>query len=80
MNNKLKCACCGYFTIESLSDICPVCYWQHDFYQEKEMDDDGGPNTISLNSAKENFIKFGAVEKSYIEYVRKPFDDEITLK
>lgn len=42
MNIKLQCGCFGYFTVESLSDICQVCYWQHDFYQEKRMDDEGG--------------------------------------
>lgn len=65
------------FTVESLSDICQVCYWQHDFYQEKVWMMTGGPNTISLRDAKINFMKFGAVEKDYIEYVRKLFEEEM---
>jgi len=76
MNNKTQCACCGYFTIESIADICPVCYWQKDFYQEENIDDDGGANSISLRCAKENFKRFGAIEKQFIEHIRPPFEDE----
>lgn len=37
----------------------------------------GGPNTISLRDANINFMKFGVVEKDYIEYVRKSFEEEM---
>ena len=54
----------------SISEICPVCFWQKDFYQEEYFDDDGGPNLVSLRKAKENFKSFGACEERFKEYVR----------
>ena len=65
--NKTKCACCGFLTldIDVISDICPVCFWQKDFYQEEHTDDSGGPNLVSLREARENFKSFGAIEKRF---------------
>lgn len=79
MINKTKCACCGFSTMEKcgISDICPVCYWQKDFYQEEHIDDSGGPNLVSLRDAKENFKFFGASEKRFINLVRPPEKDEM---
>jgi hypothetical protein len=76
MESKLRCACCGYNTIESTSDVCPVCYWQKDDYQEQHSNDDGGPNLVSLMEAKENYKKFGAIEERFKEYVRLPTEEE----
>jgi hypothetical protein len=75
-NNMTKCACCDFFTIEGIADICPVCFWQKDFYQEENMDDSGGPNLVSLREAKENFKIFGAIEERFKEYVRPPIEGE----
>lgn len=30
LNNKIKCACCNNLIIDSVSDICPFCFWQRD--------------------------------------------------
>ena len=77
--NKIKCVCCGFFTIEkdAISTICPVCFWHKDFYQEEHIDDDGGPNSISLRGAKVNFKSFGAKERRVLDFVRLPEEDEI---
>lgn len=77
--DKIKCACCGFLILNGnvISDICPVCFWQTDFYQEKHIDDSGGPNLISLLQARENFKSFGAVEVRFINLVRPPEKDEI---
>jgi hypothetical protein len=75
--NKIKCECCGYFTIDSLSAICPVCFWQRDFYQEEHKGDNGGPNSVSLIEAKNNFKNFGVCEEEFKQYVRNPFSSEI---
>lgn len=76
MENKIRCACCGYFTIENMFEICPVCYWQKDIFQEENINDDGGPNSVSLRKARENFEQFGAVEKSFLSNVRPPTSQE----
>jgi hypothetical protein len=77
-NNKTKCACCNFTTMNEkvISDICPVCFWQKDFYQEEHIDDSGGPNLVSLQEAKENFKKFGAIEERFKEFVRHPLEEE----
>ncbi|MEN5433442.1 CPCC family cysteine-rich protein [Sphingobacterium faecium] len=77
--NKTKCTCCGFLTldIDVISDICPVCFWQKDFYQEEHIDDSGGPNLVSLREARENFKSFGAIEGRFVNLVRPPKKDEI---
>ncbi|WP_437921152.1 CPCC family cysteine-rich protein [Sphingobacterium sp. LRF_L2] len=77
--NKIKCSCCDFFTIEdnAISDICPVCYWQKDFYQEQHIDDSGGPNLVSLRKARENFKSFWAADMKFIDLVRLPEKEEI---
>jgi hypothetical protein len=79
MMNKVKCSCCGFYTMEDgiISDICPVCFWQKDFYQEEQIDDRGGPNLVSLQEARENFKSLGASELRFINLVRPPQRDEI---
>jgi len=74
---KHSCACCGYFTISNIKETCPVCFWEEDFYQEKNIDDSGGPNLVSLRDAKRNFEKFGAIEEKFIRQVRRPEGDEM---
>ncbi|MBB6239060.1 hypothetical protein HDC90_003707 [Pedobacter sp. AK013] len=77
--NKIKCACCSFYTIDkdAISMICPVCFWQKDFYQEEHIDDDGGPNSVSLRESKVNFKSFGAKERRVLDFVRPPKEDEI---
>lgn len=51
---KHKCPVCGkheFPCIDSL-EICPVCDWQDDSFQEEYPDEDGCANTISLNQAR----------------------------
>ncbi|WP_257667160.1 CPCC family cysteine-rich protein [Parapedobacter tibetensis] len=79
--NKYKCPCCGYYTLDQRPDntfqICPVCYWEDDGVQLNDSDYEGGANRVSLNEAKRNFEKFGAIEKGFINQVRPPNKDEM---
>ncbi|WP_084299380.1 CPCC family cysteine-rich protein [Dyadobacter tibetensis] len=77
MESKKQCICCGYHSIEGISDICPVCFWQKDIFQEKYIDDDGGPNLISLRISQENFNKFGVIDQKFKSLVRPPKEDEL---
>lgn len=74
------CACCGYLTrLEAdygTFDICPVCFWQDEYVDDPD-EETGGANPISLNEAKKNFIKYGACDEKYINYVRAPLSEEI---
>lgn len=60
------CPCCEYYSIEygedGLWDICPVCFWEN-----------GGdsPNHMTLEKAKSNFTKFGAIDEKFLEFIDK---------
>lgn len=77
---KYKCPCCGYLTFDEAPngtfDICPVCFWEDDLYQKNNPESTIGANKVSLQEAKNNFLKYGAMEKRFIAHVRKPFDSE----
>ena len=78
-DKKYRCPCCGYFTLDTEPghfDICPVCYWEDDNIQSFEQDYTGGANEISLNEARNNYKKIGAMEEMYLDIVRPPTEDE----
>jgi len=78
---KYKCICCGNFTLSSEQqgtyEICPVCFWEDDAIQFNDPEYEGGANGISLNRARENYKKIGAISEKYLCKVRKPTEDEI---
>lgn len=82
---KYQCPCCRYYTFESdfgdgpLFDYCEVCGWQYDPVAHDKPDALIGANHITLNEARENYKKFGASKKSFIETnrVRKPLLEEL---
>ena len=78
---KFICVCCGNRTLRSeppgTFEICPVCYWEDDNVQFDDPDYEKGANNISLNKARENFKKMGAISADCLKYVRKPLADEI---
>ncbi|UWV47189.1 CPCC family cysteine-rich protein [Acetivibrio thermocellus] len=81
VTKKYPCPCCGYKTFISpppnTFDICPVCYWEDDGVQYAKPDYANGANKISLNEAKANFVKYGAILKEYSNKTRKPLNDEM---
>ncbi len=83
---KLKCPCCGFYTIEDdgceiIIDICDVCYWQYDVVAQENPDREIGPNHgVTLNQAIENYKKFKASSARVKEYVRPPREDEYPLE
>lgn len=76
----IRCPCCKYLTIteidEVIVDICPVCFWQYDAVGQSVPDKVIGPNKISLNEARNNYIRFGAIRKEVLPFVRPPQDIE----
>lgn len=78
---RLKCPCCGNFTIESddevIVDICDVCLWQYDVVAHEKPDLNIGANHVSLNRARENYKTFGVCKKGYNYLVRAPFLTEL---
>ncbi len=74
------CPCCEYLTFDEEPsgsfEICPVCYWEDDNVQNGAPSDAGGANGVSLNEAKVNFAKYGAIKKELAKEVRKPLLEE----
>ncbi|RRD52123.1 CPCC family cysteine-rich protein, partial [Campylobacter rectus] len=75
----IRCPCCGYLTMKYINandgfciDICKVCFWQFDNISNSDPDRSRGPNSVSLNQAKENYKKMGAMEERFLHFVRPP--------
>lgn len=68
----LPCPVCGYHTFEVVGDwdTCPVCGWNSDPMQEAMPDDPVGANSISLNQARANFEKWGAITQEKLAQLR----------
>jgi Cysteine-rich CPCC len=81
MKKAYPCVCCGFLTISDAEsgtfEICPVCYWEDDHVQFKDIDFEGGANEESLRKARQNFMKFGASSLKFLKNVRPPLPDEI---
>jgi hypothetical protein len=71
------CSCCGFFTIKEIAETCPICFWEENFFQEENIEDDAGPNNVSLSVARENYKLIGAVASEFKHLVRKPKQEEI---
>lgn len=77
---KYACPCCGYKTLDNEHeyDICPICFWEDDYWQFKDVDLEGGANNgTSLRQAQQNYIEFGACDRGMLNYVRKPHTYDI---
>lgn len=73
------CPCCGYKTLEDSStyNICEICFWEDDIVQFNDPNYEGGANRVSLKQAQKNFMKFGACETDFLDYVRKPTEKDV---
>lgn len=79
MCKKHKCPCCEFKTLDSAPgffDICPVCYWEDDNIQLDNPDYKGGANDVSLNEARQNYKRIGAISSAYLMYLHPPLEDE----
>jgi hypothetical protein len=76
-----SCLCCGYLTLgeqpPGTFEICPVCKWEDDNVQAADPTLAGGANRMSLDQARLNFARFGAVSEEVALRVRKPLPEEI---
>ncbi|WP_394697974.1 CPCC family cysteine-rich protein [uncultured Sphaerochaeta sp.] len=52
------CACCKHYSIpiDSEYEVCPVCGWIDDPYQNAHPNSTEGKNSISLDEAKKAYL------------------------
>ncbi|GAV15271.1 CPCC family cysteine-rich protein [Paenibacillus sp. NAIST15-1] len=64
-----SCPCCEFKTLPTKGeyDICPVCFWEDDGSTDPSYY--SSPNHMTLAQARENFIKFGVVNKSSLQFL-----------
>ncbi|ARN79246.1 hypothetical protein BST97_15320 [Nonlabens spongiae] len=76
--NYNQCPCCDYFTIAEMAgfEICPVCFWEDDGQDLKELDKNSGPNHITLREGRTNFKKFKVSDPRYLRDVISQSDRE----
>lgn len=81
MVKKFACPCCGYKTFgfepNGSYEVCEVCFWEDAPTQLYDPGYAGGANPISLKQAQQNFLKFGACNKTMKNRVRPPAMDEL---
>jgi hypothetical protein len=61
MSELLPCPVCDYqsLPIRGNWDVCAVCGWKSDPVQEAVPDEPVGANGVSLNQARQNFVRIG---------------------
>ena len=82
-NGLFACPCCGYATLEDIAgyDICRICFWEDDGQDDPEENiNRGGPNKISLQKGRENFLLYGVSDLKDQKYVSKPASEDIKLR
>ena len=69
MTKKHMCPVCGRYEFEEEGsfDICEVCGWEDDNYQERHPDYVDGANHISLNQARILFLELGVCKHWMLE-------------
>lgn len=80
MKQRQECPVCGYLTLQErgMFEVCPVCFWEDEGEVDNENEVSGGANgDLSLATAKNNFIRWGAVSLEAIQNVREPLADEV---
>lgn len=75
--SRYPCAVCGYLTIETDYDICPVCFWEADSLQLLSPSSAVGANHCCLIEARLNFARTGASVDRFLDKVRPPLPEEI---
>ena len=64
------CPCCGNITIpyggDALAYICPICWWEIDLFIQSDDEPSDQNHGLTLNQARENYKKFGAVKEEFV--------------
>ena len=76
MGAQFRCPCCGLKTLDvpDALALCPICWWEDDGQEDADANEvhltvNGD---LSLQEARENYIRCGAAHPRFLPYVRKP--------
>jgi hypothetical protein len=80
-DRRYACECCGFRTLTQFGQlrICSVCFWEDDPVQNESSQFSGGANSLSLDQARQNFVKIGASQREFLNKVRSPTADEMPI-
>jgi len=77
---RYPCPCCDYLTFTrapSGSDAtCPVCQWEDDIIQLRDLDYSDGPNRTSLREARASFRRMGVSQPRRLKHARPSLPEE----
>lgn len=78
---RYSCACCGNLTLDEKPPgtfaICPVCGWEDDEAQFRDILLSGGANASSLSQARDTYRKTGASSEEALAYSRPVLAAEV---
>lgn len=82
---KYPCRCCGNLTLpvpsaEAVAYICPVCLWENDVFIQSDDEPSDENHGMTLNEAKEKYLRFKAVGEYEYLSPRAPKADELPIK
>lgn len=83
INGLFVCPCCGYSTLGEAGnyEICEICFWEDDGQDDPEASECwGGPNHVSLEEGRINFLNIGVSDSKDKKYVRKPKQTDINVR
>ncbi|WP_422318735.1 CPCC family cysteine-rich protein [Prosthecobacter sp.] len=66
-----QCPCCDYFSLPERGNylICRICYWEDDGQDLDQLDEESGPNRMTLRQGRKNFLELGACERAMLRHV-----------
>ena len=78
---NFACPCCRNLTLSEeppgTFEVCPVCFWEDDEFQDRDIDLSSGANKVSLRCARQNYLQVGARHAEFMNKVRLPNAEEI---
>lgn len=78
MRKFRRCPVCKHFVEKLPCEICSVCWWEADEYQEAFPDVSGHANKVSLNEARAGYRKGKTVleleDEKRLSKIKEPID------
>jgi hypothetical protein len=81
---KYQCPCCENYTLDNYPngtfEVCPVCGYEIDYADTFNYCVGVTKYSLAIAKGRENYQKFGAINKKMLKSVRKPLKNELPPK